>query len=79
MGSLLHNHRGTAIAGRVAALCRAGHAEGRARLGIAGDIGGVHLRQTLAGSCEVEAVEVPKRVTTFEAKIGYKNDLEWFL
>jgi len=49
MGSLLHNHRGTAIAGRVAALCRAGHAEGRARLGIAGDIGGVHLRQTLAG------------------------------
>ena len=49
MGSLLHNHRGTAIAGRVAALCRAGHAEGRARLGITGDIGGVHLRQTLAG------------------------------
>jgi hypothetical protein len=31
------------------------------------------------GCCEVEAVEVPKRVTTFEAKIGYKNDLEWFL
>ena len=43
---LLHDHRGATIAGRAAALRRAGHAEGRARLGTAGDVRGVHLRQT---------------------------------
>ena len=47
MVSLLHHHHGTAIAGRAAAaLRRAGHAEGRARLGTAGDLAGGHLRQT---------------------------------